>query len=885
MRLDFKRSIAERHISFLETGPVQFPRVGKQIVAFIVIVLVIAIGACFYLVNPHHNSASPESAEGLLDRADSLAWGNRWIDAQPLYKRAEQMFVAERQPSKALYAKVSQIPDDESVDLPATILSLTTDLTRPEASDPETRLRILVIRGMLEIDYDAAGARANWQQVETLAKSLQEYDLATRATGEQGIAAFLLGDTETAKKQVMFAWELSKLERDPAATVRYASVFGNGLVELHRYEEALTPLNDAIKLAASHPEIGYPTIAIYAKIDALAGLHRHDEALALANDSLARLQGTLYDGHKSQVYISRGSINQSIGRLKDAIADYRQSLGYSEHIENYRGITDAAGLLAQAYEQADNLPNALAAVNSAIDANTKIPDELYLVPRNLAIKAEITDKMGHAREADGLYGKSITLVDTMIQHAATANVQRELLAEMSDVYSDYFASLCAQKRYDEALQALERVRGRIETEALEHHANESVHPPTTAEEELTRLNLALIDTDDPATRTSLEHAIYTTELKISPNSLAQHAITHPVPLTKLQEILSPKALLIEYVLADPHSYAFAITHTSVTPYQLVPKARIETDANAYRKEIRARKTDLALAHTLYEELLAPVTQYRDRTDLIIVPDGALHLLPFSALADNHSYVLSTHTVDVEPSATVFDLLHQRLHQDASVTMPYIGVAAWTQPADTRNPILRAITGPERSQLTPLPESKKEVETIAGDLPRPSVILLGSDATETHFKSVSADSAKVIHLALHGYVDLDYPDRSALIFAPEPSGKDDGMLQVREIRGLHLKAKLVTLSACDTGVGPVAEDGVNNLVNAFIEAGADSVVSTLWELEDRSTENLMSIFYSQLAHETRKVDALRSAQLDLLNEGLPPYFWASFQIVGDPDGTL
>jgi CHAT domain-containing protein len=166
-----------------------------------------------------------------------------------------------------------------------------------------------------------------------------------------------------------------------------------------------------------------------------------------------------------------------------------------------------------------------------------------------------------------------------------------------------------------------------------------------------------------------------------------------------------------------------------------------------------------------------------------------------------------------------------------------------------------------------------------------VILLGSDATETRFKSVSADSTKVIHLALHGYVDLDYPDRSALIFAPEPSGKDDGMLQVREIRDLHLKAKLVTLSACDTGVGPVGEDGVNNLVNAFIEAGADSVVSTLWELEDRSTENLMSIFYSQLAHETRKVDALRSAQLELLNEELPPYFWASFQIVGDPDGTL
>jgi CHAT domain-containing protein len=84
---------------------------------------------------------------------------------------------------------------------------------------------------------------------------------------------------------------------------------------------------------------------------------------------------------------------------------------------------------------------------------------------------------------------------------------------------------------------------------------------------------------------------------------------------------------------------------------------------------------------------------------------------------------------------------------------------------------------------------------------------------------------------------------------------------------------------------VGEAGVANLVNAFIEAGADSVVSTLWELEDHATEHLMAMFYSQLARHTRKVDALRTAQLDLLNQGLPPYFWASFQIVGDPDGTL
>ena len=76
-----------------------------------------------------------------------------------------------------------------------------------------------------------------------------------------------------------------------------------------------------------------------------------------------------------------------------------------------------------------------------------------------------------------------------------------------------------------------------------------------------------------------------------------------------------------------------------------------------------------------------------------------------------------------------------------------------------------------------------------------------------------------------------------------------------------------------------------MVYAFLEAGADSVVSTLWDLEDETTEHLMTVFYSKLALHQRKVDALRSAQLDLLNQGLSPYFWAGVQIVGDPYGTL
>jgi len=174
----------------------------------------------------------------------------------------------------------------------------------------------------------------------------------------------------------------------------------------------------------------------------------------------------------------------------------------------------------------------------------------------------------------------------------------------------------------------------------------------------------------------------------------------------------------------------------------------------------------------------------------------------------------------------------------------------------------------------LPESRNEVETIASDLPKPSTILLGNHATKTAFTKLPLNEYKVIHLALHGYADPEFPDRSALIFAPQSSPADDGLLQVREIRTLPLNSELVTLSACDTGVGPVGE-----------EAGAQSVVSTLWEMEDRSTAQLMMAFYRHLSHREGKAEALREAQLELLKSGDPPYYWAGFELDGEPNATL
>ena len=147
----------------------QLFRIGKRTALVLLALIVVLGGAYYYAVMPHRPHVPAGSAEDLLFRANSLAWNDRWEEAAPLYQRAESLFRAQGNQAKALYAAVSQIPPDQSVDIPATIWSLTTDLTQPGASDPETRLRILTVRGIIQTNQDAAQALATWEQVERLA--------------------------------------------------------------------------------------------------------------------------------------------------------------------------------------------------------------------------------------------------------------------------------------------------------------------------------------------------------------------------------------------------------------------------------------------------------------------------------------------------------------------------------------------------------------------------------------------------------------------------------------------------------------------------------------------------------------------------------------------
>ncbi len=844
----------------------------------------IALGAA---IKVHWSSTDQQSAEALLTRADDLAWNNQWLAAAPLYLKAENLFVQEHRPAEALYAHVSQfIPKAESESLPGLIVELQDDLKTPEAQVPKTRLRILLMEGMIETNYDASMARTTWELVHTAARQQHQYRLMLRAEGEEGIAAYLLGDLSKAKQLVTRAWLASKISNDAAAHVRYASVYGAGLVEMQRYDEAMRVLSEATGIAEQSNGVAYPSIATSSKIDALRGLRRYGEALALADDAITRLPSANLDAHLFQILTAKGEIYGDLNRWDDAAKQYDLSLRYARHLGYWRGIVQTGALAARAYEHLGRLDQALQSIDEAINANARLPEELYFSPGNLAIKAEILHAMGRVRASDELYRRSARLVDNLLATAPTPNVERELITQLQQVYVGYFESLSGEGNLPAAFKAIEMARGRVEMEALRDHPPITPHPPTSQEQSITALNLKLLETSAEGDRSHIEEALYDTELQMEASPPGDATYRPPIALKDVQHNLGQQEVLLEYVLGDPTSSVLAITSGGVHRYALPSEKMIEAQVSSYRRTITRKGTDRALAQALFNDLLSPIREYRDRTRVIVVPDGALHLLPFSALMDRGNFTIADHTFSVTPSATVLYLLRHRSIVDAPDSIRYLGIAAWTETQaeeqpEARNVALTTLPPP----LEVLPQSKEEVESIAKEFRGGTMLLIGPEATETRFKQLHLERYRVLHFALHALANIEYPDRSALIFAPEREGKDDGMLEVREVRDLNLNAQLVTLSACDTGVGPVGESDVANMANAFIEAGAESVVSSLWNLEDKTTSMMMIKFYAELVNKHDKVEALRLAQLQIQLAGLPPYYWAGVQIAGNPTGTI
>jgi len=354
------------------------------------------------------------------------------------------------------------------------------------------------------------------------------------------------------------------------------------------------------------------------------------------------------------------------------------------------------------------------------------------------------------------------------------------------------------------------------------------------------------------------------------------------------------------------------------------EAKLAAQVRAFRETIaRARPEATALGAALFRELVRPAGRALDGADRILfIPDGPLHRLPFAALTVPEDgerggrFLVEWKPIHVAASLKAHaGLRHSRAASRRGGKLlafgdPLYALAAEDVKTAARHEDATAVLRSAPS-LERLPASGEEARAIASLFGAAATAMEGAEASERNARRL-LPRADRIHFATHALIDEESPFDSAIVLSlpgDAASGRDDGLLQVREIlESVRIDADLVTLSGCGTALGSqVPGEGFVGLARAFRRAGARSVVASLWNVSDKGTAILMQRFYAHLKDGLPKDEALRAAQIDLIrgpasgsragwgprrgvkvlsrSDGTPaslsaPYYWAGFELLGD-----
>ncbi|HXZ41924.1 MAG TPA: CHAT domain-containing tetratricopeptide repeat protein [Terriglobales bacterium] len=335
-----------------------------------------------------------------------------------------------------------------------------------------------------------------------------------------------------------------------------------------------------------------------------------------------------------------------------------------------------------------------------------------------------------------------------------------------------------------------------------------------------------------------------------------------VPIATIRAAIPPDTLLVEYFrirdrilvcLLGPQTIEiFSVTLESrvagllrllqfqLSKFHLTPQY-LETFHDSLVHATQAHLKEL------YEELIAPVAARLRAHHLIFVPHGLLHYVPFHALFDGTRHVIDRHTVSYAPSASIYALCQRRTANTPGASL------------------VLGIPDPQA------PAILDEVQALTGVLDQ-AELFVGAEASGGVLRS-KGPASRLIHIATHGRFRQDNPMFSAIRLG-------DSFLSLFDLYQLQLPVELITLSGCSTGFNVVAAgDELIGLARGLLHAGAQSLVLTLWDVQDKSTAQFMTAFYRRLQQGKTKADALRSAMLEVRSSYPHCYQWAPFILVG------
>jgi CHAT domain-containing protein len=841
------------------------------------------------------------SPEKLLAEANRLAWLSNWPGAGALYSRAEKLFRDKGDTRDEIYARVGRVwAQAETTSLVDASESLTQQLGDPIVRrDPRLKLWCLAALGYAVTEINLPSAKRAWMEARSISKLLGDARWESRLTGELGILAFMEGDSRQAARMIGSALLSATAAGDVGTQIRDLEELGHGFDEVKRYPEAIAFLDRAIKLANETPGSGFPFMAYEGKALALIGQGKSTDANNLLDGALGIARVQHNKAHETQILILLGEGEMRAGDRNEAIRLLEEAARVGREYGSFYPISQTMFDLTRLYRASGDLKSAEERASIGLDASKHLANRYYL-PRDLTVLADLKTLNGNLIKADRLYDQAEHVIDGILNSLAEPYWNSSLANTLSETYLHHFELAVRRGELKHALNVMERVRGRTAAAALQNKPQSSAAgaPEVTAlEAKVSELQLDLMHSNDPLKRSRLMEQLIEYERRRDWATLSrQEWFERPASTAAIQSTLRDDELVLEYVLDEPQAYCVWISQKAAG-VKVLPsgRQRIEELTRTLLDRIHAKRGDTGAAAELFTVLFPPTIWRETRGRLIIVPDGVLHLLPFEILRDSKGNLLvESQIISYVPAATVLHVLRTR--KNASSTRPFLGVgdvayqnqgsvsAKLATPTALRGRLLRQFSDVLGMPLYDLPHTREEVLEVSKFAGNDAVILLGRQATETAFKSQPVADFKVIHLAVHGFADAQFPERSGLVLGRDPASRDDGLLQVWEIMELRFNADLVTLSACDTAVGKLqGEEGVTNLPEAFLVSGAKAVVASLWGADDNATLALMTHFYAHIAEGQDKAAALRQAKLDLLSKygfEASPYYWGGFVLVGD-----
>ena len=394
-----------------------------------------------------------------------------------------------------------------------------------------------------------------------------------------------------------------------------------------------------------------------------------------------------------------------------------------------------------------------------------------------------------------------------------------------------------------------------------------------------------------------------------PEELRQLFALRSASLQQVKDALPPQAVFLQYSTTDMLEDKAIVIQLISRKQTLVRRVPVEIDLSAtigeFRQLIRSplqlqrtkRERFTALSHQLYQLLIEPVSAFLPAgAPLMICADNDLHFVPFEVLIAEGAdkpyaelpFLLKSHPINYHYSATTY--VNSREKAPAST-----GVAVFAPVFDNGSkPMLSRSTmrsvNSEAPQafgtdggVAPLPATRAEVDGISQTYSDQKVkILLDKAANKEALRSMLGSQNAIVHIATHGFINEDNHDLSALACYGE-QGADVELLYANEIKNEKVKADLIVLSSCESGVGRKIEgEGLIALNRAFIYAGARNVISTLWKIDDRYSSDFMIKFHREAASGQSYTKALRRAKLDFLKNPATaqPRFWAPFVLIGE-----